>query len=92
MDSLRASVGVIYFSARWTGRFDFTAGTYTFTARADDGIRVWVDGSQIINAWKDQSATTYQATIVLTEGQHEVKVEYYERRYDAVAQMSWQSN
>jgi hypothetical protein len=82
-------VGTDNFSVRWTGRFNFNAATYTFTATADDGIRVWVDGSLIINAWVDQPATTYQAPLTLTAGEHEVKVEYYERGYDAVAQVSW---
>jgi hypothetical protein len=78
------------FSARWTGRFNFaTTGSYQFTARVDDGVRVWVDGSSIIRAWKNQSATTYKATVTLSAGTHEVKVEYYERGGVAVAQVSW---
>ena len=79
------------FSARWSGSFNFNAASYTFTATADDGIRVWVDGNQIISAWKDQSATTYQATINLTAGTHLIKVEYYENGGDAVAQVGWQA-
>jgi len=78
------------FSVRWTGRFNFNADSYTFTATADDGIRVWVDGNLIINAWVEQPPTTYQATLNLTQGEHEVKVEYYENFYGAVAQVSWQ--
>jgi hypothetical protein len=41
------------FSARWTRYVDFTAGTYRFTATADDGIRVWLDNELIINDWSD---------------------------------------
>ena len=70
---------------RWLGQFDFAAGATTFTVTADDGIRLWVDGSLVINAWIDQGATTYTATRTLTAGQHEVKVEYYENAWDAVA-------
>ena len=77
------------FSARWTARPTFAAGTYRFTARADDGVRVWVDGVQIINAWRDQSPTTYTATQTLTAGGHEIRVEYYENAGGAVAQLSW---
>src|SRR5207244_868398 len=36
----------------------------------------------------DQPATTYTATTTVTAGQHEVKIEYYERGGAAVAQMS----
>jgi hypothetical protein len=77
------------FSVRWSGRFNFAAGTYAFTATADDGIRVFVDGVQIINAWVDQGATTYQASRTLSAGQHDVRVEYYERGGQAVAKVKW---
>ncbi|HEX2295851.1 MAG TPA: PQQ-dependent sugar dehydrogenase [Actinomycetota bacterium] len=77
------------FSARWTGTKDFAGGDYTFTARADDGIRVYVDGAVVIDAWRDQSATELRGTKTLAPGLHEVKVEYYDRGWDAVAQVSW---
>src|SRR5690242_4163224 len=77
------------FSVRWTGTFSFPAGTTTFTATADDGIRVFVDGTSVIDAWRDQAATTYTGTRTLTAGQHAVKVEYYEASILAVAQVSW---
>jgi glucose/arabinose dehydrogenase/PKD repeat protein len=82
-------VGPDNFSVRWAGQFQFAGGSTTFTATADDGIRVWVDGTLVIDAWVDQSATTYQATRTLTAGTHLVQVEYYERTGDAVAQLSW---
>ena len=77
------------FSVRWVGQFTFPAGATTFSATADDGIRVWVDGSLVIDAWIDQGATTYTATRTLTAGQHEVRVEYYDNSWDAVAIVSW---
>jgi glucose/arabinose dehydrogenase len=83
-------VGIDNFSVRWTGRHPFQDGSYTFTATADDGIRVWLDGALIIDAWQDQPATTYQVTRTLTAGEHEVKVEYYERGGGAIAKLSWQ--
>jgi len=79
------------FSVRWTGSFSFPAGATTFTATADDGIRVFVDGTTVIDAWRDQAATTYTGTRSLTAGQHDVKVEYYEASILAVAQVSWSS-
>ena len=77
------------FSVRWTGSHSFNAATYTFTATADDGIRVWLDASLIIDAWKDQPPTTYLATRTLTVAVHLVKVEYYEKGGGALAQLSW---
>ncbi|KKQ74812.1 MAG: hypothetical protein US95_C0018G0008 [Candidatus Woesebacteria bacterium GW2011_GWB1_38_5] len=33
------------FSVRWQGRFDFTAGDWEFAVSADDGVRVYIDGT-----------------------------------------------
>jgi glucose/arabinose dehydrogenase/chitodextrinase len=82
-------VGPDDFSVRWSGKFDLTAGTYSFTTRADDGVRLWVDGEQLVDAWVDQGATTYQASKTLAAGVHDVKLEYYENAGDAVAELSW---
>ena len=79
------------FSASWDGSFAFAAGTYAFTATGDDGIRLFVDGTKVIDGWKDQSATTYTASIDLTAGSHAVRVEYYDNTVDAVAKAGWQA-
>jgi hypothetical protein len=83
-------IGVDNFSARWTRYIDVTPGNYRFTATADDGIRVWVDGQLIIDAWKVQPPTTYSATLYLGPGHHLVVVEYFEQYEGAVAKVSWQ--
>ena len=54
-------VGTDNFSARWVKTQNFTAGTHTFTATADDGVG-YLDGTLVIDQWKDQSATTYTAS------------------------------
>ncbi|TFV86862.1 PA14 domain-containing protein [Blastococcus sp. CT_GayMR16] len=83
-------LGADNFSARWTGAFDFpTAGTYTFTAVSDDGIRVWVDDVLLIDQWRAQAATTFTASRALTAGSHTVRVQYYEAAGSAVARLSW---
>src|SRR5439155_10969118 len=84
-----AGLPVDNFSARWTGNFSFVGGNATFTARTDDGVRVFLDGVVIIDQWHDQQATTYTVTRAVTAGVHEVKVEYYEKTGDAVIQVSW---
>ena len=82
-------LGVDDFSVRWQGSFSLTAATYTFTATADDGVRVWLDGSLLIDKWIDQAATTYTASRAVVAGQHTIKMEYYERGGQAVAKLSW---
>ncbi|MGQ9768894.1 MAG: PA14 domain-containing protein, partial [Anaerolineae bacterium] len=78
------------FSARWSGRARIEAGSYTFIARADDGIRVWLDGNLIINAWRDQPPTEYRVTRNVSAGEHEVRVEYYENGGGALAEFRWE--
>ncbi len=67
------------FSARWRGIINVSEGIYRFTVRADDGIKVFVDGNQIIDGWQVQLATTYTENITLNSGSHEVIVEYFDR-------------
>jgi hypothetical protein len=66
------------FSARWTRQRQYDAGTYRFRAVADDGVRIWVDGKLIIDAWRDQKPTEYAQEVSLAQGTHTLKVEYYE--------------
>lgn len=85
-----SGVNVDNFSARWSGSFPFVAGTHLFQVGADDGVRLLVDGVKLIDGWKDQARTAYQASKYLTAGQHAVVVEYYDSGMDAVLNASWQ--
>jgi glucose/arabinose dehydrogenase/single-stranded DNA-binding protein len=78
-----------HFVARWTRVMALPAGTYTFSATADDGVRVYVDGQLLIDRWVDQGATTYTATVAVSGGTHTVKMEYYENAWDATAKLTW---
>jgi glucose/arabinose dehydrogenase len=82
-------VGSDNFSGRWKGTFDFGGGTYRFTARTSDGMRVWVDGEPLIDEWRDQPRTTFTATRALSAGPHDVRVDWYEATGRAVAGLTW---
>lgn len=77
------------FSARWTRVINLPAGTWRFTATMDDGMRVWVNDTQIINSWIDSQVRTLQGDITVGAGDHNVRVEYYEAGGQAVAKLSW---
>ncbi|MFT3664257.1 PA14 domain-containing protein [Piscinibacter sp.] len=86
-------VGANNFSARWSGTLLAPAsGSYRFRTVSDDGVRVWVNGTQLINNWSDHSATTNtSAAISLVAGQrYTVRVEYYEKGGSAVMRLRWQ--
>jgi hypothetical protein len=76
------------FSARWTQALSFRAGTYRFTTYTDDGVRLWVDGRLLIDAWRPMRGTR-SATVRLGEGRHDVKMEYFERTGVARARLTW---
>jgi hypothetical protein len=57
---------------------------------ADDGARLWVNNHLLVEAWRDQPATTYTGEIYLPGGAVPVKMEYYENGGYAVAKLSWQ--
>lgn len=67
------------FSARWTRYIDVTPGTYSFTITCDDGMRLWVDGELILDAWYEHPALTISAQKYLGPGHHLLKVEYFEK-------------
>ena len=57
------------FSVRWTGTLTAAATRqYAFTAYTDDGIRVLVDGVRVIDSWRDQATTRYDATVNVAVG------------------------
>ncbi|MHC4323311.1 MAG: PA14 domain-containing protein [Planctomycetota bacterium] len=88
-----ATVGDDNFSCRWTGEVEaaFTE-TYTFYAAADDGVRLWVNGVQLVDAWIDQGTTEYRGTMDLIAGNtYNVVMEQYENGGGATAYLRWSS-
>lgn len=53
---------------------------YTFIARADDGMRIWLDGALLLDKWTDQAVTEYRVPRAPIAGEHDVQVECYESR------------
>ena len=67
-----------YFSVRWTVTRDFgSGGPFAFTASAQDGVRVYLDGVRKIDLWKNVSSTV-STTLNLTipSGKHTLRVDH----------------
>jgi hypothetical protein len=88
------------FSVRWSGAIDLAAGTYAFTAAANDGIRAWLDGrdpaapgrktaAPIIDAWPVRWGARLRATRALAGGAHALCVEFHEGYAAASASLTW---
>jgi hypothetical protein len=82
------------FSVRWTGYVvPKYSQTYTFYTQSDDGVRLWVNGVQLVNNWTNHSSTANSGTIALTAGvKYAIKMEYYENGGSAVAGLFWSSS
>ncbi len=79
-----------HFSVRWTRTIDVEEGLYRFTANADDGIRILVDGKVVLDKWVDQAAPTHTVDVPLTAGSHSLVVEYYDNYWNAIAKVSFE--
>jgi beta-glucosidase len=75
------------FSARWTGALRVgTTSTYQLGMTSDDGVRVYLDGQLIVDAWHDQGQTRNFAQVDLTAGRaYDLRIEYYQNQGAAVA-------
>jgi LysM repeat protein len=68
-----------HFSVRWTRTFWMAAGTYRLTARTDDGIRVWINGTLVMDQWREQAVTTFTQDYAVGTGNQTFTVEYFEK-------------
>jgi hypothetical protein len=88
-----AAVGTGPFSVRWTGEIEaaFTE-IYIFYTNSADGVRLWVDGRQLVDNWTDHDTTENSGRIDLIAGNvYSLQMEYYESGNGAVAELLWSS-
>ncbi len=78
------------FSARWTRSAAFEANLYRFHVLIDDGARVWIDNQLIIDEWRDGQTRERTADYTPTLGNHNLRVEYFERGGNARFRFWWE--
>ena len=64
-----------YFTVRWTGTLCVGAKPMYFTAYADDGVRVWIDGEKVVDGW-DTFNTLFKTGWLAAGSVHDIKIEY----------------
>ena len=82
------------FSVRWTGTITPAfSEAYTLYTTSDDGIRVTVNGTVVINNFTDHAPIENSGTTaVLNAGQaYSIQIDYYENGGGALAALSWSS-
>ena len=78
------------FSAAWTRNENFkTTDNYQFTLTFDNGARLFIDNTLIINEWRNAGVRSMVVNHSLTKGQHTIRVEYYHPSGNGQISLSW---
>jgi prepilin-type N-terminal cleavage/methylation domain-containing protein len=79
------------FGSRFTGYVRIaTAGAYTFYTDSDDGSRLWIDGNLVVNNDGSHGMPhEVSGSLVLTAGDHAIRVEHFEGTGGAGLIVSW---
>ncbi len=69
-----------YFSARWTGKLKATeTGIFKVGIKGDDGYRLYLNDTLIIDNWKKQSVQTITKDFYFEKGkEYDIRIEFYE--------------
>lgn len=89
----REGVEEDYFAIRWTGQIQPRySGLYTFQTFADEGIRVTVDGSSLIDDLNVGTQRAGRGFIYLEANRkYPIQVDYFDKEGPARASLYWQS-
>jgi hypothetical protein len=78
------------FSVRWTRTLEFSAGLHRFHVQVDDGVRLWLDNSLVIDEWRDGALRQVSADRMLSAGKHTLRIEYYDGAGTATIRVWWE--
>lgn len=79
------------YAFRYTGVLDVpNSGTYTFYTNSDDGSRLYVDGTLVVDNDGLHPPQERSGTVVLAAGYHDIEVTFFERGGGEVLEVSWE--
>jgi outer membrane protein OmpA-like peptidoglycan-associated protein len=86
-----AGISAERYSIRWTGKLRAPeTGIYTFSAKVDDGIRVWVGGVKVIDAWQWNDSKDFSGNVSMQAGSfYDLKVEYFNGTREGEIHLLW---
>jgi hypothetical protein len=89
------TVNANYYAARFTKTINVaTPCAFTMRAGADDGFRVFIDGTPVtgLGLWSEHSHSSLTAvTPVLAAGTHTIVMEYFEKSTSSSFELEWRS-
>jgi hypothetical protein len=75
----------------WTGRIGIPKdGEYKFWLNSDDGSKLWIDGSPVVDDDGLHGLRVRTGTVTLKKGTHAFKVEFFERDQGRGVEVEWQ--
>jgi alpha-D-xyloside xylohydrolase len=79
------------FSVRWTGRLRAPeTGEYELATVADDGVRLWLDGTLLIDDWSQHAPEYHAGRVTLAAGrQYDFRLEFYDEILGATVKLRW---
>ena len=82
-----------HFGLRFTGTLEVPAsGDYTFTLNSDDGSRLYIDGSLVVDNDGRHAVQEASGTVSLSEGDHAITVDYFEATGGEILGVMWASD
>jgi hypothetical protein len=81
-----------HFAVHWKGLLRVaTESRYTLFLESDDGSRLFIDGKLVIDNGGLHGMEEKSAEIVLTAGDHEIEVHFFENEGDAGCRLGWEA-
>jgi beta-glucosidase len=80
-----------WYSVRWTGAVTIPpGGVRRIGVEGNDGYRLWLDGTLVVDDWQKRSYTTTMADVNLAPGsRHDVRLEFFESTGNARIKLVW---
>ena len=79
------------YSERWLGFVNLeTAGSWTFYTTSNDGVRLWVNDTQIIDNWNQHAVTEDSAVVNLAAGWYPIRLEHFNQNGTSEITLSFQ--
>jgi beta-glucosidase len=89
-----SAINLDFYSVRWTGFLTSPrSGNFKIGLDGNDGFRLYINDSLIINNWKKQTYSTLMANYTFNKSQsYKIKVEFFEPVGNAHIKLIWNEN
>lgn len=80
--------GLDQWSARFRRSISFPSGVYTFRVTVDDGARLYIDSTLVIDRWQPREVAVFEYNTALS-GSHTITLEYFESAANARVRLDY---